>query len=66
MLRYMHLPFGVVPLHSIFRKKIDKFFSDMLNVYGIADDILIAAFDEWGIDHDVTLNKKKQAGKFKS
>ena len=29
----------------------------MLNVFGIANDILIAGFDEWGKDHDETLEK---------
>ena len=29
----------------------------MANVFGIADDILIAGFDDLGIDHDETLEK---------
>ena len=29
----------------------------MLNVIGIADDILIAGFDEWSKDHDEVLQK---------
>ena len=42
---------------DIFPKKIDKFFSSIPNVFGIADDILIACFDEWDKDHDKMLKK---------
>ena len=31
----------------MFQKKIVELFNSMLNVFGIADDILIAGFDEW-------------------
>ena len=29
----------------------------MPDVFSVADDILITSFDEWGIDHDETLEK---------
>ena len=38
-------------------KKIDEPFNGMPNVFSIADDILIARFDELGRDHDATLGK---------
>ena len=50
----------------MFQNKVDKLFSSMPNVFGIVDDILIAGFDEWGRDHDGTLEKLlqgMQAGK---
>ena len=34
---------------------MDEMFSGMLNVFGIANDILIADFDEHGRDHDEML-----------
>ena len=39
-------------------QKIDELFSGMPNVFGIADDILIAGFDKQ--DHDETLGKVLQ------
>ena len=41
----------------IIQKKIDKLFSDMPNAIGIADDILIAGFDEQAKYHDAKLDK---------
>ena len=41
----------------MFQKKIDELFSFMLNVFGIADDILIADFDEQGREHNEVLEK---------
>ena len=38
-------------------KKIDELFNGMPNVLSIADDILIAGFDEQGKDHDETPDK---------
>ena len=40
---------------DMFQKKIDEVFGDMSSVFDIADDILIAGFEEWGKDHDKTL-----------
>ena len=50
--QYKWLPFGASPAGDIFKKKIDKQFNDMPNVFHIADDILITGFDEDGRDHD--------------
>ena len=36
---YKHLPFGTAPVSDMFQHKIDEIFSDMPNVFGIADDI---------------------------
>ena len=41
----------------MFQIKIDELFHAISNVFGIADDILIAGFDELGKDYDVTLDK---------
>ena len=43
--QYVRLPFQASPVGDIFQKKISQLFSSMLNVTGIADDILIAGFD---------------------
>ena len=42
---------------DMFQKKVDKLFCSMLNVFGIAKDILLAGFDKQGKDHDETLDK---------
>ena len=44
--QYKRLPLRADPERYMFQKKIDKLFSDMPNVFGIADDILIADCDE--------------------
>ena len=41
----------------MFHKEIDELFSSSSNVFGIADDILNAGFDEWGKDHDETFEE---------
>ena len=41
----------------MFQKKIDEIFSGILNVFGIAYDILITGFNEWGKNHDEMLEK---------
>ena len=40
----------------MFMKKIEKLFSNMSNVFSIADDILTEDFDMQGRDHDETLD----------
>ena len=45
----MRVPFGAALVADKSRKKIDELFSGMPNVFGIADDILIEGFDEWGL-----------------
>ena len=42
------------------KKKRNKLFSDMQNVFGIGDGILIACLKEQGKDHDATLDKVLQ------
>ena len=44
----------------MFQKKTDELFSGMPNVFRTADDILIAGFDEWCKDLDMTLEKVLQ------
>ena len=39
------------------QRKIDELFQGLPNVFGIADDILIAEFDDLGRDHDAILDK---------
>ena len=37
---------------NMFQCKIDEMFNDMLNVFGIADDILVIGYDKNGADHN--------------
>ena len=39
------------------QRKIDKLFQGLPNVFGIADDILIAGFDDLSRDYNATLDK---------
>ena len=39
--QYEQLPFRAVPVGDMFQCKINEIFSDMPNVFGIADDILV-------------------------
>ena len=55
--RYIRLPLIAALVGDVFKKKIDKLSSTISNVFGMADDILIAGFDEWGKDHNETLDK---------
>ena len=57
---YNHLQFGAMPAGDMFRCKRDKIFSNMPNVFGIADDIFIIGYDEDGADHDVAVHKVLQ------
>ena len=42
----------------MFQCKIDKIFSDMPNVFGIVDNILIIEYDDDdGTDHDAMVHK---------
>ena len=43
---------------NMFQRKINRLFSDMSNVFGIADDIPIAGFDVDGRDHDASLEQE--------
>ena len=42
---YTRLSFEAVLAGDMLQKKIDELFSGMSNLFGIADDILIAGFD---------------------
>ena len=58
--QYKHLPFGAAPASDMLQCKIDEIFSDMPNVFGIADDILVIGYDEDGVDHDAAVYKVLQ------
>ena len=38
----------------MFQRKIDEIFQDVANVFGIADDPLVAVYEADGKDHDDT------------
>ena len=57
---YMHLPFRAMPVGNMFQCRIDEIFSDMPNVFGISDDILVIGYDEDGADHDAAVHKVLQ------
>ena len=44
----------------MFQHKIDEIFSDMPNVFGIADNILVIGYDDNGADHDAVVDKVLQ------
>ena len=44
----------------MFQCKIGEIISDMSNVFGIADDILVIGYDESGADHDAAVHKVLQ------
>ena len=52
--RYKRLPFGANPNGDMFKRKIDKIFKDLQNVFCIADDILVIGYDSHGKDHNDT------------
>ena len=54
--RYKWLPFGAVPVGDMFQHKIDEIFSDMPNVFGIVDDILVIGYDDDGTDYDTMVH----------
>ena len=55
--QYIKLPFGAAPTGDMFQKKKDELFSDIPNVFGTADDILISGFDADGREHDRILKE---------
>ena len=57
---YKHLPFGAAPTGNMFQCKIDKIFSDMPSVFGIADDILVIEYNEDAADHNAAVHKVLQ------
>ena len=56
----MRLPFGVVPEDDMFQQKIGKISEEILNIFGIADHILIVGYDADCKDHDRTLRQVMQ------
>ena len=57
---YKHLPFGAVPAGDMFQCKIDEICSNMPNMFGIVDDILVIGYVEDGADHDALVHKMLQ------
>ena len=41
----------------MFQCKIDEIFSDITNIFGIMDDILVIGYDKNGADHDTLVHK---------
>ena len=58
--RYKWLLFGAAPAGDMFQWKIDEIFKDVLNVFGIAGDILVAGYEAHGKDHDETVQRGLQ------
>ena len=57
---YKHLLSGAAPVGDTFQHKIDEIFSDMPNVFGIVDYILVIGYDKDGADHDTAVHKVLQ------
>ena len=55
--RYIRLPFGTALTGNMFLKKMDTLCCGMPIIFGVADDILIADFDEQEKQHNKTLDK---------
>ena len=49
--------FGAVPAGDMLQCKIYKIVSDMPNVFGITDDILVIGYNADGADHDAAVHK---------
>ena len=58
--RYKRLPFGVAPTGDMFHCKSNKILRNLPNVFGIADDILVVAYDIDDRDHDEMLREVLQ------
>ena len=54
--KYNRLPFGLSVAQDVFQRKIDETFGDIPGCFGIADDLVIAGWQEDGKDHDETLH----------
>ena len=63
---YKWLLFGAAPVGDMFQCKIDEIFSDMPNVFGITDDILVIGYNENGADHNAAVHKVLQCNVKKS
>ena len=62
--QYEWLLFRAAPVGDMFQHKIDEIFSDMPNIFGTADDILVIGYDKNGADYDAAVhNVLWQCGK---
>ena len=52
--------FRAAPVGDMFQCKIDEIFSDMPNVFGITDKILVIRYDKDGVDHDTAVQVLQQ------
>ena len=55
--QYKQLLFRAALVGDMSQHKIDEIFIDMLNIFGIADDILVIDYDQKGADHDAAVHK---------
>ena len=53
--RNKRLPFGAAPTGNMLQCRIDEIAKDLLNVFGIADDILVVGYDSDGKNQDKNL-----------
>ena len=58
--RYKRLPFGAAPAGDMFKRKLDKTYKELPNVYSIAHYILVVRYRVNGKDHDETLQRVLQ------
>ena len=54
------MPIWDIQVSNMFQLEIDEIFNDMLNVFGIADDILVVGYKNDGRNHDETVQKVLQ------
>ena len=52
-IKQLHL--GAAWAGNMFQRKFNEIANDLPNVFGIADDILVAGYDTDGKDHDDTI-----------
>ena len=45
---------------NMLQHKIDEIFSDIPNMFGITDNILVTGYDKDGVDHDTVVHKVLQ------
>ena len=51
----MRLLFSATPAGDMFKDKIDEIFKELLNIFGIANDISIVGYDAYGKDNSKML-----------
>ena len=49
---YQRIPFGGAPVGDTFQREMDKIFRELLNTFGITDDIPIVGYANKSVDHD--------------